>query len=129
MDEIKFETIAGFRVMAERDIPRRKKWPKPDQTPAYGDGGRVEVKARGEPLTEPVYYLGRQWAVTAYGVEARDGTYCIDADRLWQSEPEWDWIRQVCGKEWVDAEDFIGAFNLARVIFRDLKPERLRRPD
>ena len=36
----------------------------------------------GEPLSVPVYWIGRQWAVTAHGIEGRDGKYAIAADRV-----------------------------------------------
>jgi hypothetical protein len=40
-----------------------------------------EVANRCEPLSE-VWWQGRQWAVTSYGLECRDGTYFIDAPRI-----------------------------------------------
>lgn len=74
----------------------------------------------GEALTEPVVWQGRQWAVTGHGIECRNGTYPIDACRLWEEEGEYGWIRHLAEKEWVDLEDFIIALGLARTYHQDL---------
>jgi hypothetical protein len=42
---------------------------KLDHPPSYEASNRV--KCRGEKLTTPIYWKGRQWAVTHYGVDAR----------------------------------------------------------
>jgi hypothetical protein len=55
---------------------------------------KTEVVNRCEPLSE-VWWQGRQWAVTAYGLEQRDGTYTIKADRLVEhlcSEQPYAWM-------------------------------------
>src|SRR3954452_11966917 len=44
------------------------------------------VAIRGKPLRRPLLWQGRRWAVTAYGVEARDGTYFIDKARLYETQ-------------------------------------------
>ncbi len=44
------------------------------------------VPCLGEPL-HPILWHGRQWAVTTFGIEARDGTYAISKDRL--DDPYW----------------------------------------
>jgi hypothetical protein len=80
--------------------------------PAYESGYEVEV--RGEALSEPIYWTGRQWAVTAAGIECRDGTYFIAKDRIWEGEADWGWVRQMAEKTWVDVEDFVEALRLAR---------------
>lgn len=77
---------------------------------------------RGEALHKPIYYEGRQWAVTAYGLECRDGTYAIAADRLWEEEAEYGWVLHMAEKNWVDVEDFIVALCLARVKHREKCP-------
>lgn len=38
----------------------------------------LDVENQAENLDE-IWWQGRQWAVTAYGIEARDGTYHIEA--------------------------------------------------
>jgi hypothetical protein len=40
-----------------------------------------EVRLCGEEL-RPVIWQGRQWAVTTFGIESRDGLYAIRARRL-----------------------------------------------
>jgi hypothetical protein len=44
------------------------------------------VKCRGEPLATPIYWQGRQWAVTSAGIECRDGLYYIGSHRCWEDE-------------------------------------------
>jgi hypothetical protein len=70
------------------------------------------VKCRAEAL-DPVWWQGRQWAVTAFGIEARDGTYTIAANRLAENIDDWGWPAQVTQKDWVDADDFITAWLVA----------------
>jgi len=77
---------------------------------------------RGEALQEPVFFQGRQWAVTGFGVECRDGTYPIAAKRLWEEEKTYGWVRHLAEKEWVDLEDFIVVLGVARVRFQELSP-------
>jgi hypothetical protein len=48
----------------------------------------AEVWNHSEPL-HPIWWQGRQWAVTEYGIGARDGTYAIAAHRLAQDIPDW----------------------------------------
>jgi hypothetical protein len=88
-----------------------------------------EVTVRGEPLARPIYWKGRQWAVTPRGVEARDGTYLIHAERLWdEGEGGHSWEDQMDEKEWVDMEDFRAALSEARRRFAHLRrPPRLGR--
>lgn len=79
--------------------PRNKRGNQPieqDKTP---------VKCLGESL-DVIWWRGRQWAVTAYGIEALDGRYAIAADQIGQT----DWPQHVTSKEWVDIEDFLTAW-------------------
>lgn len=69
---------------------------------------KTPVHVRGERL-DTVWWQGRQWAVTEYGIECRDGSYQIEADRL--SEP--DWGPHMKEKEWVDFDDFATAYFVA----------------
>jgi hypothetical protein len=68
-----------------------------------------KFRHRGQRL-HPIIWQGSQWAVTTYGIEARDGTYAITKDRL--SDPHW--IDHMAEKEWVNIEDFAQALRLAR---------------
>lgn len=80
----------------------------------------------GEDLSHPIYWIGAEWAVTAYGIECRDGTYCIEAKNLWQDEPDYNWIRHMHEKGWVNMRDFTAAFDFAREHFKNLKPAHLK---
>ena len=79
----------------------------------------------GEPLSEPVYWRGRQWAATAYGVEALDGSYTIEGERLWEDDFQpWTvgheglgWVAHMAEKVWVDVADFRNALLEARGHF------------
>jgi hypothetical protein len=73
------------------------------------------VYCRGEELGE-IWWQGRQWAVTKYGIECRDGCYFIDKDRLAEKlplsdVPEWPW--HVSQKIWADIADFCTCFLVA----------------
>jgi hypothetical protein len=78
----------------------------------------VQVNVRGEPLHE-VIWQGRQWAVTTYGLECRDGCYCIEAKRLTEDmsgDHPYSWIKHVGGKSWADMDDFSTAFFVACAV-------------
>jgi hypothetical protein len=70
------------------------------------------VTVRGEALHEE-FWTGRQWAVTAYGIEKRDGTYVIKAGRLLEDLPDHSWIAHMTEKTWLDFDDFATAFFVA----------------
>lgn len=80
--------------------------------PAYTSTS--EVRVLGDALAEPVYWTGRQWAVTSFGIEARDGKYIIAKDRLWEDEESYGWVRHMADKNWADVPDFVEALRLAR---------------
>lgn len=66
------------------------------------------------PLDRNIYWIGRQWAVTGFGVQAVDqrlqGAFDIEAASLWD-----DGVRaRVRGQGWVNAEDFEKALKMAR---------------
>jgi hypothetical protein len=76
---------------------------------------QTEVKVRAEPL-HPVIWQGRQWAVTSYGLECRDGAYTIEAKRLAEGlrgEHPYSWVAHVGKKLWCDVDDFATAYLLA----------------
>ena len=75
--------------------------------PAYVSGNYI--RPLGERL-HPIKWQGRQWAVTSFGVERRDGTYSISKDRLESVR----WIHHLAGKRSVDLEDFAEALRIAR---------------
>lgn len=73
-----------------------------------------EVHVRGEPLCLPVFWIGAQWAVTAFGVECRDGRYPIAKDRLFEDLAHGSWERHMGEKAWVDIDDLKAALEWAR---------------
>lgn len=71
---------------------------------------RVKLSVCGEKLGK-VLWQGRQWAVTDYGLECRDGTYHVRAKQLMRhygGTPRAafnGWYQHIAGKSWVDAQD------------------------
>src|SRR5215472_13115867 len=76
-------------------------------------------------LTLPVYWRGRQWAVTAYGIETIGDPYhyYMPKERLGyrpknsdgKDEGVFEAFRHIAEKTWVDLEDLREAFRQARV--------------
>jgi hypothetical protein len=85
--------------------------------PKFSDPSE-EGQLQGEPLSEPIYWEGRQWAVTSAGIEKRDGTYFVDAARLWEEENVHGWVMHMSEKNWIDLQDFVNALILARIIHK-----------
>jgi hypothetical protein len=86
-----------------------------DAQPLYELDGE-EAPAR---LSKPVYWQGRQWAVTAYGLECLTYNYFIEASRLWENEKNHGWVMQIAPKIWSDTCDFAEALRIARHVHRD----------
>lgn len=63
-------------------------------------------------MTE-VWFKGRQWSVTEYGLESERPGYAIPKERLLEFLPDHSWLIQVVPKVWVDQDDFIAVFALA----------------
>ncbi len=97
------------------------------------------VKVRGDALSE-VWWRGKQWAVTAYGIELLDGTYVAEASRLTEG-PDYPWPMHMAEKTWVDIDEFTTAWMVAlllhgkadkvnpvaiREIFGRLRPNRVQ---
>ncbi len=81
----------------------------------------ASVINRGEPLHEKIWQ-DRQWAVTEYGIEARDGTYTIAAERLsetceFRGQRLPFWPLHMAEKSWVDVHDFCTAFLAALACY------------
>jgi hypothetical protein len=83
-------------------------------TPPPRPQARSHVRIRGERLSKPILWQGRQWAVTGYGVEARDGCYAIKRSDLWDNDLRHGWIMHMTEKLWVDLADFTEALRVAR---------------
>src|SRR5690242_20161503 len=83
--------------------------PRPRRRDAPVEHDRTAVHVRGERLHD-IWWQGRQWAVTAYGLECRDGTYVVPADQLARGmgSAEGDaFLIHVSRKIWVDTDDLI----------------------
>jgi hypothetical protein len=75
----------------------------------------------------PIVWQGRQWAVTEYGIECRDGRYTIDKARLGEFHSSWSWVKQLGEKPWVDVADFTTAYLVALTVHRiSLSKEKLQ---
>ncbi len=68
-------------------------------------------------LHRDIYWVGRQWAVTGYGVQACDqkqkGQFDIEASRLWEDGV----LESVRALKWLNAEDFDKAISVARKYY------------
>jgi hypothetical protein len=72
------------------------------------------VRCLGEKLHR-IRWQGSQWAVTSWGIERREGTYVIVADRLWDNEDNHGcWIMHMAEKDWTDLDDFAEALRIGR---------------
>ena len=82
------------------------------EPPAYES--QEEVRVTGGALAVPIHWTGKQWAVTTYGIEARDGKYPIAGSRVWEETHGHGWIEHMSEKGWVDLADFTEALRIAR---------------
>jgi len=68
-------------------------------------------------LHRDIYWVGRQWAVTGFGVQAVDprlkGAFDIDISQIWDEELP----ARMRGHAWVNADDFDKALTMARRRF------------
>jgi hypothetical protein len=67
------------------------------------------IHVTGDAL-DTIWWRGKQWAVTEYGVEALNGTYSIAASRLTEDMKESGWPSHMAAKEWVNLPDFLTAW-------------------
>ncbi|ACA17299.1 hypothetical protein M446_2877 [Methylobacterium sp. 4-46] len=69
-------------------------------------------------LTEPVYWQGRQWAVTGYGIETLDGMYHVAAAEVGavgDAPPRW--LDALWRRYGTDRDDLSAALAVARQVF------------
>ena len=68
-------------------------------------------------LHRDIYWVGRQWAVTGYGVQAVDqkqkGKFDIEASRLWEDAM----LESIRAERWLNLDDFEKAVAVARKRF------------
>jgi hypothetical protein len=82
------------------------------------------------PLHRDIYWVGRQWAVTGYGIQACDqkqkGKFDIDSARLWD-DGVLEAMRELT---WLNIEDFDKAISVARKYYPEpgTSPEKIVAP-
>jgi hypothetical protein len=69
------------------------------------------------PLHRDIFWVGRQWAVTGYGMQAvnqkRHGDFDIAASRIWDEAV----LESLRAQEWFNAEDFGKGLAVARARY------------
>jgi hypothetical protein len=89
------------------------------QTRRVAVSSRLPAKAAREPkkpmaLHRDIYWVGKQWAVTGFGVQACDqkqkGKFDIEGSRLWEDGV----LESLRAEKWLNAEDFDKAIAVAR---------------
>jgi hypothetical protein len=85
-----------------------------------------------EETPRKVYWAGRQWCVTDYGLETiREHEYYVEAARLADrtdgddpaKPPQIETIRHIAEKNWVDIEDLFAAYVIAAHVHGVTVPE------
>lgn len=75
-------------------------------------------------LHRDIYWVGRQWAVTGYGMQAVDprlqGQFDIEAIRLWEDGLS----ESLNAGGWLNREDFAKALAVARARYPQPQPAR-----
>jgi hypothetical protein len=65
-------------------------------------------------LHRDIFWLGKQWAVTGYGIQAVDKKldmkFDVEADRIWEDGLD----EPMLSESWFDANDFNQALGIAR---------------
>ena len=68
-------------------------------------------------LHRDIYWVGRQWAVTGYGVQAcnqkQKGQFDIEGSRLWEDGV----LERIRAEAWLNIEDFEKALAVARKYY------------
>jgi hypothetical protein len=86
-------------------------------------------------LHRDIYWVGKQWAVTGYGIQAcnqkQRGKFDIESSRLWEDGV----LESLRAEKWINNEDFDNALDVARKYYPELprkaappKPPRQRAP-
>ena len=76
---------------------------------------RTPVQVRGTaPAT--IWWRGKQWAVTSYGVELLNGTYAIEGNRLADAAGSWPVPLHMSEKKWVDNDEFVTAWMVGLLL-------------
>ena len=86
-------------------------------------------------LHRDIYWVGKQWAVTGYGIQAcnqkQRGKFDVEASRLWEDGV----LEGLRAEKWINNEDFDNALDVARKYYPEPpqkavppKPARQRAP-
>ena len=86
-------------------------------------------------LHRDIYWVGKQWAVTGYGIQAcnqkQRGKFDIESSRLWEDGV----LESLRAEKWINNEDFDNALDVARKYYPEPprkaappKPPRQRAP-
>lgn len=77
---------------------------------------KTPVAIRDQEIGE-VWWRGKQWAVTDFGIEALDGTYPIEKNRLLEDfDIDRPWPVHLSVKTWVDSDEFATAFMVGLIL-------------
>jgi hypothetical protein len=79
-------------------------------------------------LHRDIYWVGSQWAVTGYGIQAcdqkRKGGFDIEACRIWED----DVLQGMHALTWLNIEDFDRAIEIARLHYPE-PPRKVSPPE
>ena len=119
--------MTKFKVQSAADFMNDPSPERARRSAPPGQRKKRRVKVLGEKL-DKVLWIGREWAVTAYGIEARNGRYAIDKTYLAEQHGSWSWPMHMAEKEWPDLEDFIEAWLIALKMHGvEMAPEDIAR--
>jgi outer membrane biosynthesis protein TonB len=76
-----------------------------------------EAEIYAMALHRDIFWVGKQWAVTGYGMQAVDqkqkSKFDIEASRLWEE----DLLENLSAQRWFNAEDFNAGLSVARAKY------------
>lgn len=79
-------------------------------------------------LHRDIFWLGKQWAVTGYGIQAISNKFemkfDVEASRIWEDQPD----PSLGSQPWFNADDFAEALAIARKRSRE-SPDTFRPPN
>lgn len=104
---------ADTRPMSAVSVPPEPRQPSSEAGWPFVENARNEVHLRGEPLATE-WWRGRQWSVTEFGLERRDGLYAIPAECL--DGIGRSWPQHMAEKRDIDQTDFITAWIVALAL-------------
>ena len=95
----------------------------------FSPQSREAVKCNGEILDD-ILWQGRQWAVTTYGLECRDGRYHVEVSQFFhggdsrgshikdlKQRSHFCWMLHMFDKCWVDQVDLTNALDAMCLLF------------